>query len=345
MLLVLSFVLLISSVCSEGKEKRNAEKSFTIVVFPDTQIYSKDRPEWRRSSKKEVFMHMTQWVAKRTKPDNIKFVLHMGDIVNEDDEAYQWKNANEAMSVLDGVVPYTMVVGNHDMFMGNKEISPGSIRNTTNFNQAFPYSRYENKKWYGGRMKEDRYIPHDSYDNSYHFFKQGKLEFMIINLEAGPTDEMLVWANNVICKYPNKRVIVITHSYMLGNDKRDYPGGFGYLPAGSNTGEVVWEKLIKKHENIFLVMSGHIGNSDKHKGLLASKGINGNIVYQQLHGDAYDGWFLVLRFVPAENKIVVKSYSPWKPGDPKEQLKQYEFSLPGYLRDSVHQYELYYNMK
>lgn len=333
--------------CKDVKKETafsSSEDSFTLIVFPDTQIYSKDRPSWRRSSKKEVFTDMTQWVADRAKADNIKFVLHMGDIVNEDYEPYQWENANKAMSILDGVVPYAMVVGNHDMYLGNEESPRDSIRNTTNFNRTFPHSRYQKEDWYGGRMKKDWFIPHDSYDNNYHFFNQGKLEFMIVNLEAGPTDAMLDWANNLIAKYPSKRVIVMTHSYMLGNDKRDYPDGFGYLPPNSNTGEEIWEKLIKKHKNIFLVLSGHIGNTNDHRGLMASKGINGNTVYQQLHGDAFDGWLRILRFVPAENKIHVKSYSPWKPKHPKEQLRQYEFSLPGYNRDSIHQYELRYTM-
>ncbi|MDB4582015.1 metallophosphoesterase [Draconibacterium sp.] len=340
--LTTSFVLLFAFLVF-GKDSR--VKPFTIIIFPDTQMYAKDDPAWRKSSRKEVFMAMTKWVVKRAKSDNIKFVLHMGDIVNEDYEPYEWQNANEAMSLLDDVVPYTMVVGNHDMAPGDPAYIPDSMRNTTNFNNTFPYSRYQNKPWYGGRMIEDHFIPGDSYDNSFHFFEQGKLEFMIVNLEVGPTDEVLTWADSLIADHPTKRIVVITHSYMLSNDKRDFPGGFGYLPAGSpNTGEEIWDKLIKKHKNIFLVLSGHVANADSHRGLLESRGVNGNIVYQQLHGDAHDGWLRILRFVPAENKIFVSSYSPWKPKSPDEQLKQYEFSLPGYNRDSIHQYELPYNM-
>ena len=321
-------------------------KPFSIIVFPDTQIYTKDDPSWRNSSRKEVFMSMTRWVADRTKSDNIKFVLHMGDIVNEDYESYEWANANEAMSILDDVVPYAFVVGNHDLAPGEPINTLDSARNTTNYNNTFPYTRYQNKPWYGGRMIDDRFTPKDSYDNSYHFFNQGKLEFMLVSLEVGATDDMLAWADGIIANNPTKRVIVMTHSYMLGTDKRDYPGGFGYLPAGaSNTGEEIWEKLVKKHKNIFFVSSGHIGNVDSHRGLMESIGVKGNMVYQQLNGEAYDGWLRILRFVPAENKIYVSSYSPWKPESPEEQLKQYGFPLPGYNQDSIHQYELNYNME
>ena len=341
-----AFVLLSAFlVIVQEKDSQIQNKSFTIIVFPDTQMYSKDDPSWRNSSRKEVFTAMTKWVVEHAESDNIKFVLHMGDIVNEDYEPYEWQNANEAMSLLDDVVPYAMVVGNHDMAPGEPAYIPDSTRNTTNFNNTFPYSRYHDKPWYGGRMFDDRFIPPDSYDNSYHFFSQGKLEFMIVSIEVGPTNDMLAWADSLIKNNPAKRVIVITHSYMHAEDKRDYPGGFGYLPAGSgNTGEEIWEKLVKKHENIFLVLSGHVANVDSHRGLLASKGVKGNLVYQQLNGDGHDGWLRILQFVPAKSKIYVKSYSPWKPQDPKEQLKQYDFSLPGYNRDSIHQYELHYNM-
>lgn len=344
---ITTFFALLTSIQSIGQENRtdSQAKPFTIIVFPDTQIYSKDDPTWRNSSRKEIFMMMTKWVANRVKSDNIKFVLHMGDIVNEDYESYQWKNANEAMSILDGIVPYAMAVGNHDMLAGKPIWIPDSARNTTNYNKTFPYTRYYNKPWFGGRMTNDRFIPSDTYDNSYHFFNEGSLDFMIVSLEVGPTDDMLDWADSLIANNPTKRVIFITHSYMLPENKRDYPGGFDYLPAGSrNTGEEIWEKLIKKHENVFLVMSGHATNVESHRGLLVSSGMKGNIVYQQLNGEGHDGWLRVLRFVPAENTIYVSSYSPWKPESPSQQLKQYKFSLPGYNRDSTHQYELHYNM-
>ncbi len=93
--------------------------------------------------------------------------------------------------------------------------------------------------------------------------------------------------------------------------------------------------------------------SDNHKGLLASTGDNGNTVYQLLSGDHYDGWLRILTFVPDEDKIYVKSYSPWQPEDPNDQCNSYPFSLPGYNPDlslpgynpdQYHQYELTYDM-
>ncbi|HRO45748.1 metallophosphoesterase [Agriterribacter sp.] len=310
---------------------------FSVIIFPDTQIYSKDSRTWRKSSRKEIFTAMTGWVKERAKVDNIKFLLHMGDVVNDDDEIYQWENANNALSILDDAVPYVIAVGNHDMVAGNPKWIPDSSRNTTNFNHFFPFSRFETQKWYGGRMADD-------YDNSFHFFEEGGLEFIIISLAVAPTDEMLNWAESILKQYASKRAIIITHSYMLADDRRDYPGGFGYLPANGNTGEEIWNKLIKKHANISLVLSGHVTNDNTHKGLMISRGDNGNQVIQLLSGEGHDGWLRILQFIPSKNKIKVQSYSPWHPKSTDEQYLQYPFSLPGYNTDSLHQYELAYNM-
>ncbi len=315
---------------------------FSIIILPDTQIYSHDRPEWRNSSRKEVFIQQTTWIARNVRKENIQFVLHMGDIVHEQDKPYQWVNANEAMSILDGVVPYCFGVGNHDLI--NRAEEGGIIRDSTNFNNTFPHSRYENQPWFGGRMSSDGFLPKDNYDNSYHFFSAGGMDFMVITLEVAPTDEMLDWANDVVRSHPDKRVMVITHSYLEGNGTRvvNEP----YAPSGkSNSGEEIWNKFIRRHKNIFFVFCGHHNNLADHKGLLASVGDNGNTVYQLISGEDYDGWLRILRFVPAENKIYVKTYSPWKPDDPELQLEQYDFSLPGYNTDPYHQYDIVYEQR
>ena len=47
-----------------------------------------------------------------------------------------------------------------------------------------------------------------------------------------------------------------------------------------NDGEQMWQEFIRKHENIFLVVSGHIGGDGL--GRLTSKGEHGNPVHQLL---------------------------------------------------------------
>jgi hypothetical protein len=60
-------------------------------------------------------------------------VLHEGDITDGDSPS-EWANAKASLSLLDGVIPYALAVGNHDGLMTAQS-------QTANFNQAFPLSR------------------------------------------------------------------------------------------------------------------------------------------------------------------------------------------------------------
>lgn len=329
--------LFISSV-TFAAEKCQAHDPFTIVIIPDPQIYCYNNPDWRKSSRKEVFLQMTAWIAGNARRQNIVFALHMGDVVTTYDSPAEWAIADQAMSQLDGKVPYCFTVGNHDLAMGG-----ANNRDSSYFNKTFPYQRYEKEPWFGGRLAEDGFLPRDNYDNSYHKFSAGGMDFLIVSLEVGPTEKMLTWANSVITRHPARRVILITHSYMDGHDQRDAPGGYGYLPPGkANTGEEIWQKLVRKHKQIHFVLNGHLANRDDHRGFLTSRGDHGNVVYQLLSGEGYDGWLRLLVFDPDKKRVEVRSYSPWKPAAANQQYKQYSFALPGFHPDEFHQFELPY---
>src|SRR5688572_4917066 len=68
---VLLLVLLLSA-CAERP------KPFTLVLLPDTQVYSHSYPE--------IFRAQTEWIVEEA--DRITFVLHQGDITdhNSDEE-------------------------------------------------------------------------------------------------------------------------------------------------------------------------------------------------------------------------------------------------------------------
>ena len=76
-------------------------ESFSIIVLPDTQFYSESYPE--------TYMAQTRWIRQRAEPDNVKFVIHLGDIVQNPDEPQEWEVADRAHRLLDGVVPYSVL--------------------------------------------------------------------------------------------------------------------------------------------------------------------------------------------------------------------------------------------
>ncbi len=264
----------------------DTKKPFTVVLLPDTQNYSEKYPD--------TYIAQTLWIRKQFKQDNIKFAIHLGDIVQTSTKKNEWKNANRAMQILDGVVPYSMVPGNHDMVV--KE------RNSNLYNQFFSPKRFQDRKWYGGHLG-------DNNDNNYCFFEGGGLKFMVISLEFAPRDETLTWAAGICRKYPDHRVIVATHCYMRPNG-RDTGCATSYNVAG-NSGEQIWQKLIRKEPNIFFVISGHVLGV----GLQTSKNDAGGKVLEMLTDyqglpNGGDGWLRSLKFLPAENKIQVITYSP-----------------------------------
>lgn len=281
----------------------NDPGQFTLIVLPDTQSYTLHYPH--------IFTSQTEWIKDNKERMNIAFVLHEGDFT-ENNSDIEWERAVRSMSVLDGVVPYTFCAGNHDV--PNHGKAQSDARDNSKLNRYFPASRYENAPWWGG------FDPSNP-DGRYVFFEAGGMEFMIVSLEFGPNDAMLSWANQVVSKFRDKRTIFLTHCYMHQDDTRAGPGDEwncrGWAGDGKD-GEQLWDEFVKLHDNIFLVLSGHILGDGL--GRLSSKGLNGNVVHQVLAnyqdppipvGNGGNGWLRILVFSPRENKIKVRTYSPW----------------------------------
>src|SRR5262245_20194500 len=91
---------------------------FTVVLLPDTQFYSEKYPE--------TYVAQTMWIRERVKADNIKFVVCLGDIVQNAHVEGEWKRADQAAHILDGVVPYSAVPGNHDFVVKEKVLTRNS---------------------------------------------------------------------------------------------------------------------------------------------------------------------------------------------------------------------------
>ena len=285
-LLICLVILLVTAPVATVAQDDAPRKSFSVILLPDTQNYAEKYPE--------TYVNQTLWIRKQLKEDNIKFAVHLGDIVQNPTQKNEWENANRAMQILDGVVPYSMVPGNHDMVV--KE------RNSTLYNQFFSPKRFQDRKWYGGHMGTTN-------DNNYCFFEGAGLKFMVISLEFAPRDETLAWAAGICQKHPDRRVIVATHCYMRPTG-RDTGCATSYNVAG-NSGEQMWQKLIRKQKNIFLVVSGHVLGV----GLQTSTNDAGGKVLEMLTDyqglpNGGDGWLRTLKFIPSENKIQVITYSP-----------------------------------
>jgi hypothetical protein len=283
-------VVLLATQFARAEETRDT-KPFTVVLVPDTQLYSLKYPQ--------RYEAQLRWIASRVKDDNIKIAIHLGDIVHNN-TVKEWEAADKAHKLLDGVVPYTMVPGNHDYVFKGRQMT----RDSTRYNKYFPPSRFKDRSWYGGHMGKTN-------DNNYCRFEGGGMKFLVISLEFSPSDAALQWAGKVAAKHPDHHVIVATHCYMKTGKRRDTSSNRDYRLKDGNSGEAMWQKLVRKQPNIFLVVSGHILGV----GLRTDKNDAGRTVHQMLTDyqglpNGGNGWLRTLRFVPAENTIHVRAYSP-----------------------------------
>ena len=288
----LFFTFLLALLITGVSGKLPAQQSaFTVALIPDTQNYSQSYPA--------TYSAQTQWIKDNADAQNIKFAIHLGDIVNSPTTAAQWQNASGAQAILDGHVPNSVLPGNHDM------VNPydPATRTSVQYNQYFGPQRYEGNSWYGGHEGTTN-------NNNYCFFEGGGTDFMVLSLENKPTASTLAWANGIVAAHQDRRVIVATH---------DYIGRFVYDEERSAIGEDIWNNLVRGNSNIFMVVNGHMDmqTSGEAVGLHKPTSLNdfGRPVHElltdfQFWPNGGDGWLRTLRFEPAENKIYVESYSP-----------------------------------
>ncbi len=312
---VIVLILAVTGSCvtnqySNSKAGTNREEpdSFTLAVLPDTQNYLPTASNGGRLDYVKVFESQTRWILQNHLRENIVFVLHEGDITSENSDL-EWGLVNEIFSPLDGIVPYILTPGNHDV--PSHAQSPGNPRDTANYNKTFPVDRFQHEPWWGGHMEADP-------DQRFVLFTAGGTDFMVVTLEWMPNDEMLAWANEVVEAHPDRRVIVLTHSYLDSDETRIGPEDNRASHQASlwtddtNNGEDIWEEFVRRHKNIFLVLCGHVLSC----GRLTSRGDHGNKVHQVLANyqgmeNGGNGWLRLMRFEPAADRIVVSAYSPW----------------------------------
>ena len=310
---------------AQGSVPDDASSSFTIVVLPDTQYYS--------ANNSDIFLSQTRWIKEHAQELNIKIVLHEGDITNKN-MLSEWFVAQRSMRVLDGVVPYVMTVGNHDMGNGGRINS----RDTSLFNRYFPFERYEDLENFGGAFEDGKL------DNSFYLFTAGGKKWLALTLEFKPRDEVLVWANSIVERYSDRLVIVVTHSYLNEKSRRTQnqvgEPKYGVVndPRGASSGQDMWEKFISLHRNIIMVFNGHHGGGGT--GVLVSRGENGNLVYQVLANyqkmeNAGNGFFPIINIDTTSGEIGIKTYSPYLDLYLRDAKNQFKFKYVRFLKEAT----------
>ena len=263
---------------------------YSLLAIPDIQNITK----WRTDNLNAMFTQL----AMTAKRDKIKFAMQLGDLCQDPTEA-QFTAARYAFSLLDGVLPYAVVPGNHDYdrYTGGTPTD----KSDTMINKYFTYDFYSKQSIFGGAMTTGNII------NTYYLLDQSGAKYLFIALEDAPSSAALDWMDGVIKKYPDRRVIIFTHDYL------NVDTNFSRSPAGQD----IWT-VAKKYANIFMIICGH--RSNPIPAIKAVKGDNGNTVQEILFDlqNVFDEGghnvpiVLIMKFNEPEKTVNFCMYNPVK---------------------------------
>ena len=250
---------------SEMEEIRAEDENkytYSIAFLPDVQYMTQNNPD--------KLTPMFDFLINNAMTENIKYVIGLGDMTNTN-VMTQWLAIKRETERLNNIIPYSIICGNHDIAFK----SPISLFDMNFAGKSSYYYKHVNKN--GGAFSES------SVRNSYLLFSVGEIDYIILNLDFGATDDILLWADGILKEHSDRRAIIATHGYLNSDgttlNKGDYATPSSYLDT-LNDGDMMWDKLFSKHENVDMIVCGHM-HSDS---IICSPatGENGNTVYQLL---------------------------------------------------------------
>ncbi len=307
--------------------------AYSFAVVGDTQCLT----EKNETSLNNLY----DWILANKEEKKIAHVFGLGDITQSAGytdavQEKEWGIALNTISKLDGNISYSLVRGNHDK--------------SDYFNEYFNYDAYTGQ--FNGFYKENKI------DSWWRTFTVAETDYLFIGLNYGADDAELNWAASIIEAFPNHKVIITTHAYLY-RDGTTLSMQDVCSPSDSsdwtvepykvfNNGDQMWEKLVSKYGNIFLVLSGHDPCEDVIT--TQTKGIHGNTVTQMLIDpqgmDAATGTYpngtgmvCMLYFSEDGTKIEVEWYSTVKNAYYKD-INQYTINVSNEELD-VHSFDSY----
>jgi len=295
---------------------------FTIALLPDTQnmVQFEERAP--------LLVDMVDWIVASREARRIEFVTHVGDVVAFADREAEWARARYALDRLDGVVPYSIAVGDHEY--DPEEYKDGSV---AAYLANFGPQRYADYDWYLGSHADG--LSHVQ------TFSAGGRTFLHLAVEWEPLGTIgdpaspLGWARAVLEANRDLPTIVTTHAYLWdrpgeeGRFPRKGRGAYVYADDGVTkryvgpTGEELFAALVEPFPQVFMVLGGHYHLAplpDQGRYHQVSRNAAGLEVFEVLTNfqswpNGGDGWLRTIEFLPAGgagglDRIAVETYSP-----------------------------------
>jgi hypothetical protein len=233
------------------------DPKFTIAVYPDTQ---------QEVGTDQRFLNRAQYLVANRKALDLRFVTHVGDVVNWDTPDHaQYAVARKALAPLEQAgIPYSLSIGNHDSMATGPG---GAARDPKRTRQLARDTRTFNSYLGRGTQAMEGAYERGKVDNTYHVFTAGGRSWLVLNLELWPRPGAVAWAQRVVATHPKHNVILVTHSYLTASGSIS-----GSAEYGDTAPSVLAQQLVRKYPNVRIVLSGHTGTA-KHR---VDTGVHGN---------------------------------------------------------------------
>lgn len=175
--------------------------------------------------------------------------------------------AKAGYEMLAGKTPFSVVPGNHDYdamwtdanhppaakFVDMSSLGMLHSGGLDNFRSVFgadtPF--FKGQQWY--------VAAHDGGADSAQIFTAGGYRFLHIGLQFDAPNASLEWAAEVIKRYPGLPTIISTHDFLQTSGER-IPNPIidnHAVDPQDNTPQMMWDKFISQHDQIFMVLCGH----------------------------------------------------------------------------------------
>ncbi|MBW8763229.1 MAG: lamin tail domain-containing protein [Microbacterium sp.] len=273
---------------------------FTLAWQSDTQYYNSNEGHGAGTDGSDTYyqhqIDINEFLVAERENLNLQYVTHTGDIVDNQNEQHQWENADAAYDILDEAgLPYGVLAGNHDVGHFDGDYGP--------YSSYFGASRFEQNPWYGGSYKDNR--------GHYDLVSVDGIDLLMMYMgwpdpnDTASNSADIAWMNSVIAQYPERKVMINLHEYMLTT------GGLGPFP------QRIYDEVVAPNANVIAVGSGHyhdaytrLDDFDDDGDGTADRTVYSMLFDYQGLPEGGLGYLRLLHFDNEGGRIVVRTYSP-----------------------------------
>jgi nitrous oxide reductase accessory protein NosL len=299
-----------SSSSTHLKESSLSGSDFNIVVMPDIQYETSNK----NSATDSMLTSQIRWIKNHQVDSNIVYVVGLGDITDDgDSQPFQWVNAKNAYYMLEipttghpNGIPYGLAVGNHDQYPNQGFPITDA---TSQYNTYFGTSHFTGRSYYGGHYTGGS----GANDSHYDLFSAGGLDWIVIYIEYDSQNQdrtgMNTWAYNLLGTYASRKAIIVTH-YFLDNGSPAPWGVSGGVNPTNSQGEGIYEAL-KTRRNVCMFLCGHVGSEAYRQDTYQGRTIKTIMSDYQFTTAGGNGYMRLMHFSVDNDRVGVKTYSPW----------------------------------